>query len=64
MYSPICTSPLSLMVERFASSDIYSSCTFLSKAIKLVKGWSSAKIGKLILEYMELSLKQRQIDCF
>lgn len=43
----ICVSPLSLMVERFAFSDIYSSCTLLNKAIKLMKGWKKVQIRQI-----------------
>lgn len=43
----ICMSPLSLVAERFAFSDIYSSLTFLNKAIKLMKGWKRVQIGKI-----------------
>lgn len=35
------------MAERFAFLDIYSSCSFLNKAIKLVKGWKRVQIGKI-----------------
>lgn len=35
------------MAERFAFSDIYSSCTFLNKMIKLMKGWKRAQIEKI-----------------
>lgn len=35
------------MAERLAFSGIYSTCTFLNKAIKLVKGWKRVQIGKI-----------------
>lgn len=53
----ICMSPLSLMAERFAFSDIYSSCTFLNKAIKLVNGWKRVQIGKVDSRAYKLTIE-------